>query len=51
MLISASHNVRYFSKKCTVSEKIEYGSLDTIYVITSGSSWDKCSVEKSAWEP
>ena len=31
--------------------KIEYGSLATIYVITSGSSWDKRSAEKSAWEP
>ena len=31
--------------------KIEYGILATIYVITSDSSWDKCSAENSAWEP
>ena len=30
--------------------KIEYGSSTTIYVITFGSSWDKCSAEKSAWK-
>ena len=31
--------------------KIEYGSLATVYVIISGSNWDKGSAEKSAWEP
>ena len=43
--------VRELAKKSTGIWKIEYGSLTTIYVITSGSSWDKCSAEKSAWEP